>query len=89
MNRTALPTLIGVFTSLLAIWFIHSFIIIDDCVANTGTYDYSTGKCLLENGQLHESVFASFAIALYFVIGFAVAFSVSHMIRKGFNIKKQ
>lgn len=88
MNRSALPTLIGVFTSLLAIWVIHSYLIIDDCIEKIGTYDYSTGKCLLENGQVHESAFASFAIALYFIVGFAVALLVSHLIRKFFKINK-
>lgn len=88
MKRSALPTLIGVFTSLLAIWFIHSFLIIDDCLDNSGAYDYATGTCLLESGQLHESSLASFAIALYFIVGFAVSFTVSHLIRKCFNIKK-
>lgn len=88
MNRSALPTLIGVFTSLLAIWLIHSYLIIDDCIANTGDYDYSTGKCLLENGQLHESDLASFAIGLYFFVGFVVALLVSHVIRKFFKIER-
>ena len=88
MKRTALPTLIGVFTSLFAIWFVHSYFIIDDCIANNGAYNHSTGQCLLESGQIHESAIASFVLLLYFIIGFAVAFVVSHLIRKFFNMSK-
>lgn len=85
MNRTALPTLIGVLSSLIAIWFIHSFLIIEDCTDNTGTYDYQSAQCLMTDGSLYESPHTSYALAIYFIVGFAVSFIVSHFIRKWFN----
>lgn len=87
MKRTLLPTLIGVFTSLFAIWALHTFLIVDDCLDNSGSYDYATAKCLLENGQVYDSQFTTIAIVLYFVVGFIVSFIVSNLIRKVFNIK--
>ena len=87
MNRTSIPTLIGVFTSLLVIWALHTLIVVDDCVDNSGFFEYSTGKCLLENGQLYESTLGTMVVALYFIVGFTVSFWVSNFIRKAFNIK--
>lgn len=87
MKRTLLPTLIGVFTSLLAIWALHTFIIVDDCLANNGSFHYKTGQCLLESGQVYESSLATMAIALYFVVGFSVSMLVSSLIRKVFAMK--
>jgi hypothetical protein len=88
MNRTLFPTLIGVLTSLFAIWSLHTFLIVDDCLDQAGSFDYATAKCLLENGQVYDSNLASTAIVLYFVVGFGVSFIVSTMIRKLFNIKR-
>ncbi|KGJ93778.1 hypothetical protein [Colwellia psychrerythraea] len=87
MNRTLYPTLIGVFTSLFAIWSLHTFLIVDDCLDNSGSFDYATAKCLLENGQVYDSQFTTFAVVLYFVVGFVVSFIVSTLIRKVFKIK--
>ncbi|PKG80667.1 hypothetical protein CXF85_21345 [Colwellia sp. 75C3] len=88
MKRTLFPTLIGVFSSLFAIWSLHTFLIVDDCLDQGGSFDYATAKCLLENGQVHDSSLASMAIVLYFVVGFGVSFTVSTIIRKLFNIKR-
>jgi len=88
MKRTLFPTLIGVFTSLLAIWSLHTFLIVNDCLDQGGSFDYATAKCLLENGQVYDSSLASMAIVLYFVVGFGVSFIVSRVIRKLFKIKK-
>ena len=88
MKRTLFPTLIGVFSSLFAIWSLHTFLIVDDCLDQGGSFDYATAKCLLENGQVYDSSLASMAIALYFVVGFGVSFIVSTIIRKLFNIKR-
>ncbi len=86
MNKTLLPTLIGAFTSLAAIWLIHTYLMVDDCLANGGTFEYSTGKCLLENGEIYDSGLATYALVLYFVVGFSVSFIVSNLIRKFFKI---
>ena len=87
MNRTLIPTLVGVFTSLFAIWALHTFLIVDDCVDNGGSFDYASAKCFLENGQTVESDLATIAVVLYFVVGFVVSFIVSNLIRKVFKIK--
>jgi hypothetical protein len=88
MERTLFPTLIGVFTSLLAIWSLHTFLVVDDCLDQGGSFDYATAKCLLENGQVYDSNIATVVLALYFVVGFSVSFIVSSVIRKFFKIKK-
>jgi len=88
MNRTLLPTLIGVFTSLFVIWSLHTFLMVDDCLDHSGSFDYSTGKCLLENGQVYESSLETIALVLYFVVGFGVSFIVSTGIRKLFKMKR-
>jgi hypothetical protein len=88
MKRTLFPTLIGVFTSLLAIWSLHTFLVVDDCLEQGGSFDYATAKCLLENGQVYDSNIATLVLVLYFVVGFGVSFIVSSVIRKFFNIKK-
>ncbi|MCJ8294403.1 MAG: hypothetical protein MJK15_08345 [Colwellia sp.] len=87
MNRTLIPTLVGVFTSLFAIWALHTFLIVDECLDNAGSFDYATAKCLLESGQIYDSELATIAVVLYFVVGFIVSFLVSTCIRKVFNIK--
>ncbi len=87
MNRTSIPTLIGVFTSLLAIWVLHKFLVVDDCLDHGGSFQYNSGKCLLENGQVYDSNLATMAILLYFAVGFIVSILVSSLIRKLFKIK--
>ena len=87
MNRTLIPTLVGVFTSLFAIWALHTFLIVDECLDNGGSFDYATAKCLLESGQTYDSELATIAVVLYFVVGFIVSFVVSTCLRKVFNIK--
>jgi hypothetical protein len=88
MERTLFPTLIGVFTSLLAIWSLHTFLVVDDCLDQGGSFDYATAKCLLENGQVYDSNIATVVLVLYFIVGFSVSFIVSSVIRKFFKIKK-
>jgi len=88
MNRTSIPTLIGVFTSLFAIWALHTFIIVEDCLDHGGVFQYNTAKCLLEDSQVYESDLATMAIVLYFFVGFIVSFVVSSIIRKVFDVKQ-
>ncbi|TYK66882.1 hypothetical protein [Colwellia echini] len=88
MNKTALPTLIGAFTSLLAIWVLHTLLMVNDCVDQGGKFEHSTGKCLLENGQIYDSGIAEYALALYFVVGFSVSFFVAKLVRKLLNIRR-
>jgi hypothetical protein len=82
MNRTLLPTLVGVLTSLFVIWLLHTFLVVDDCLENGGAFDYSSAKCLLESGEVYASGIENVALALYFFVGFGVSFLVSTLIRK-------
>lgn len=88
MNRTLLPTLIGAFTSLFVIWLLHTFLMVDDCLDQGGSFDYATAKCLLENGQVYVSHLETIALVLYFVVGFGVSFLVSYVLKKSFKINK-
>lgn len=82
MNRTSLPTLIGVFSSLLVIWVLHNILIVDDCASHGGEYTYETSQCMLAHGELYESALTNVIIILYFFVGFAVSFLVSTLIKK-------
>jgi hypothetical protein len=88
MNRNSIPTFIGVFTSLLVIWALHKFLVVDDCLDHGGSFQYDFGKCLLENGQVYDSNLATLVIILYFAVGFIVSIMVSNLIRKLFKIKQ-
>ena len=81
MNRTLIPTLAGVFSSLLCIWLLHSFFIVDDCLDNGGSFDHKTSQCLLVNGQLYENTFSSIALIVYVVVGFVVSLTVAKLVR--------
>ena len=82
MNRTLLPTLIGVLASLFVIWSLHTLLVVDDCLDHGGAFDYSTAKCLLESGEVYTPSLENFALVLYFVVGFGVSYLVSTLIRK-------
>lgn len=88
MNKKVLPTLLGVLASLLSIWVLHTFLIVDDCIAQGGTFEHATAKCLLDNGELYDSGIEKYVIALYFVVGFAVSFFVSALLRKILKIER-
>ncbi len=81
MNKTSVPTLIGVFCSLLTIWLLHTLFVVNDCLDHSGVYDYKVGKCLLENGQTYEGSFASFALVVYVIVGFVISLTVAKLIR--------
>ncbi len=89
MNSTSIPTLLGVFSSLFAIWALHLYLVVDDCLDHGGAFNNDIGKCVLENGQHYESSLATVAIVLYFVVGFVVSFVVSTLIRKLFKIERK
>jgi hypothetical protein len=82
MNKTSTPTFIGVFASLLVIWALHTYLVVDDCIEQGGSYQYRTNACLLENGQLYASDLGTSIIAMYFFVGFVVSLLVSILIRK-------
>jgi len=88
MNSTSIPTFIGVFTSLLTIWLLHSFLVVDNCLENGGSFQYKSGKCLLENGQVYDGNFSTILLVVYFFVGFVVSLLVAWLIRKLFKIKQ-
>ncbi len=81
MNRTLIPTLAGVFSSLLCIWLLHSFFIVDDCLDQGGSFDYKTSQCLLENGQYYQNSFSAIALIVYVIVGFVFSLIVAKLIR--------
>jgi hypothetical protein len=82
MNRTVLPTLFGVLTSLLTIWAIHNSMLVNTCLDKGGQYDYPNGQCLLANGNVYQHDLASIIMVFYVIIGFSVSFLVSYLLRK-------
>lgn len=88
MKQNAVPTLVGVFTSLLVIWLLHTFLVIDGCTQQGGVFNYDSAKCVLVDGTLYNPPLESLYLVLYFFVGFAVSFVVSGLIRKFFNIKQ-
>lgn len=82
MNRTVLPTLVGVFVSLLTIWAIHTHLLVNRCLDKGGIYDHPNGQCLLKNGSIYQHESASMIMLIYVVIGFSISFLVSHLLRK-------
>lgn len=82
MNRTLLPTLIGVFSSLVVIGLLHNYLMVDDCLDQGGTFDYATAKCLLDSGQVLDPKLENLALVLYFIVGFSVSFIVAKLIKK-------
>jgi len=88
MNRNSIPTLVGVFSSLLIIWLLHGFLVVDDCIEQGGVFNHTTSQCVLKDGAIYESSIATLVIVLYFFIGFIVSFLVSTLIRKIFKIEQ-
>ena len=82
MNRTSIPTLVGVFTSLLAIWLLHNILVVDDCTRQNGEFNYNTSQCILGDGEIYQHAMANAIIVLYFFVGFIVSFIVSTLIKK-------
>ena len=88
MNRNSIPTLVGVLVSLFVIWILHEVLIVKDCLENEGSFQYNSGKCLLESGQIYQSNLETMALFLYFFVGFIVSLLVSRLIKKIFKINK-
>ncbi len=82
MNRTLLPTICGVFVSLLLIWTIHTYVLVDSCLDNGGTYDYPKGQCILVTGDVYQHDLANIMVLVYVIVGFGISFIVSNLLRK-------
>ena len=88
MNRNLFPPFIGVFTSLFVLWKLHEFMLVDHCLDSGGSYQYSTGKCLIENGSALELKLTAPMLILYFIVGLIVSLFVAVLVRKLFKIKQ-
>jgi hypothetical protein len=88
MNKNSIPLFIGVITSLVVILLINKFTVVDDCLDNGGSFDYQTGQCLLVNGDIHVASFTHYLIAFYFIMAISIAFVVSKLVKRLFNVKK-
>ncbi len=85
MKKNAMPTLLGVLVSLLTIWALHKVLFVDECLDNHGAYQYKTGQCLLEYGEVYHSNIENIALLLYFFIGYIVSLLVAKITRKLMN----
>lgn len=85
MNISSISKFIGVFISLSIIWIINDFAVVDVCLAQGGKFEFRTGTCLLENGEVYSSGFEMPLIVLYVFIAFLVTFFTSKLITKLFK----
>ncbi len=80
MNTNTLPKFIGVLASFIVIWFVTKFTVVDSCLDLGGKFDYSTGQCILENGDAVKLGFETPMVILYVIIGFGVTLIVSRLL---------
>lgn len=80
--KERLPLFIGVFISFVIIWWLNETVIVGECIAQGGIFQYNQGKCLLANGDFYASDLALPMMVLYSVIGFTVSFFTAKVIRK-------
>jgi hypothetical protein len=88
MKKNSIPLFIGVIVSFIVIWLINDYFLVDKCLDNGGSFDYSTAECLLENGDVKVSELGKYFMAVYFFIGLLVSLFVSFSVRKLFNIEQ-
>ena len=88
MKINSIPLFVGVIFSFIVIWLVNDFLLVDQCLENGGSYNYSKGECLLENGDVKVSELGKSLFAIYFVMGILIALSVSFSIRKIFKIEQ-
>jgi hypothetical protein len=88
MKKNSIPLFIGVICSFIAIWLVNDIFLVDQCLDNGGSFNYSKAECLLENGDVKTSPIESYAMAIYFFMGILISLLVSFSIRKIFNIEQ-
>ncbi|MBA6348038.1 MULTISPECIES: hypothetical protein [unclassified Colwellia] len=82
MKKNSIPQFIGVIISFVAIWLVNDFFLVDQCLDNGGSFNYSKGECVLVNGEIQASDLGKYLIAIYFFMGLLIALSVSMLIQK-------
>lgn len=88
MNKNSIPLFIGVIFSLIAIWLVNDYLLVDPCLDNGGSFDYSKAECLLEHGEVKVSDLGTYILVVYFFMALFIALLVSFSIRKIFNIEQ-
>jgi len=87
MKKKFIPLFVGVIFSFIAIWFVNDFLLIDQCLDNGGSFNYSEGECLLEKGNVKTPELGKYLFAVYFFMGISISLFVSFSIRKIFKIE--
>ncbi len=82
MQRSFIPSLVGVAVSLVAVWFLHGFLMADGCLDSGGAFDYSTNQCMAGNGNIIEQPLNNTMIVLYCIVIMVVSLLVSKVVRK-------
>lgn len=54
MKNNLLPSLVGVIVSLITVWWLHGFLLVDRCLDSGGSINHKTNLCMGENGQIIE-----------------------------------
>jgi hypothetical protein len=88
MNKNSVPLYIGVTVSLIAIWLVNDYVLIDQCQSHGGRIDYHNAECVLENGDIKTLELETYFMALYFFMGILISLFVSFSIRRIFNIRQ-
>jgi hypothetical protein len=87
MKKSTMPLYIGVILSLIAIWVVNDFLLVEPCLENGGSFNYSKAECLLKSGEVKVSELGKYLMAVYFFMGLLITFIVSLFIRKTFKIE--
>ena len=82
MQRSFIPSLVGVAVSLVIVWFLHGFLLADSCLDNGGAFDYSTNLCVGTNGDVIAQPLNNTMIVLYCVVIMVTSLLVTNVIRK-------
>lgn len=88
MKKNSIPLYIGVISSLIAIWLVNDYFLVDQCLDNGGSFNYRKAECLLENGEVKVSELGNYFMAVYFFMGVLISLIVSFSIRKIFKIEQ-
>ncbi|MCQ8878984.1 hypothetical protein NQT69_13310 [Pseudoalteromonas shioyasakiensis] len=85
MKNNLLPSLVGVIVSLIAVWWLHGFLLVDRCLDSGGAIDHKTNLCMGENNQIIELATSSGTLAIYCVVIMGVSLLTGSFIRKLFK----
>lgn len=88
MKKSTMPLYIGVICSLIAIWLVNDYLLVDPCLDKGGSFNYSKGECLLKSGEVKVSELGKYLMAVYFFMGVLISLIVSFSIRKIFKIEQ-